>query len=155
MFTYAPHYSTLSLSLLAQTFSLTVKQVTSIVSRMIWSEELSASLDQSAGVVVFHHVELARIQQLALTLAERAGGLVEQNEKTLDLKQGASSANWGDHRADGTKGEKRGEGTGERKGRGERSRGTARGGTRGGRGARFAQGLGNRMQNSNVTTRVR
>lgn len=119
---------------------------------MIWSEELSASLDQGVGVVVFHHVDLARIQQLALTLADRAAALVEQNEKTLDLKQGAS--NWGD-RAEGTKGEKRGETTGERKGRGDRPRGATRGGARGGRGARFAQGLGNRMQSSSTTTRVR
>lgn len=152
LFTYAPHYSTLSLSLLSSIFSLPVKQVTSIVSRMIWSEELSASLDQGVGVVVFHRVDLARIQQLALTLADRAAALVEQNEKTLDLKQGAS--NWGD-RAEGTKGEKRGETTGERKGRGDRPRGATRGGARGGRGARFAQGLGNRMQSSSTTTRVR
>ncbi|EJD02216.1 eukaryotic translation initiation factor 3 subunit 8 [Fomitiporia mediterranea MF3/22] len=152
LFTYAPHYSTLSLSLLARTFSLTLKQVTSIVSKMIWTEELAASLDQSAGVVVFHQVELSRVQQVALTLAERASALIEQNEKTLDAKQGTAA--WSD-RAEGLKGEKRGEQTGERKGRGERTRGATRGGTRGGRGARFSQGLGNRMPGSSATTRVR
>lgn len=122
---------------------------------MIWNEELSASLDQSTGVVVFHHVDMSRVQHLALTLAERVNTLVEQNEKALDLKQG-NQPTWGD-RTDGNKGEKRNEGTGERKGRSERTRGSARGGARGGRGARFAQGLGNRMAGSGApqTARVR
>jgi len=109
---------------------------------MIWNEELSASLDQSAGVVVFHRIELSRAQQLAQTVADKVGAMVEQSEKTLDLKLGGTGG-WGD-RADGNKGEKRGEqAQGERRGRGERTRG-ARGGARG-RGSRFAQGLGNQM----------
>ena len=111
---------------------------------MIWSEELSASLDQSAGVVVFHRIELTRSQQLAQTLADKLNTLVEQNEKALDQKLG-NAAGWGD-RQDGAKGDKR-EQTGERRRGGER-RGGARGGARGGRGARFAQGLGNQMANA-------
>lgn len=59
---------------------------------MIWSDELSASLDQPSGVVVFHRVQPSREQQLALSLAERVNQLVEQNEKTLDLKLGGG--NW-------------------------------------------------------------
>ncbi|KAF7792277.1 hypothetical protein EIP86_003313 [Pleurotus ostreatoroseus] len=142
LFTYAPHYNTLSLSLLSRTFSLSLRTVTSIVSKMIWSEELSASLDQSAGVVVFHRMELTRSQQLAQTLADKLNTLVEQNEKALDQKLG-NTTNWNE-RGDGAKGDKRGEQTGERRRRGE-GRGGVRGGTRGGRGARFAQGLGNQM----------
>jgi translation initiation factor 3 subunit C len=91
---------------------------------MIWTEELSASLDQAAGVVVFHRVELSRSQWLAQTVADKVNSMVEQSEKTLDLKLGGTAA-WGD-RADGGKGEKRGEQTQERRGRGER-RGGARG----------------------------
>ncbi|KAL0956288.1 hypothetical protein HGRIS_002446 [Hohenbuehelia grisea] len=140
LFTYAPHYSTLSLALLSRTFSLPLRTVTSIVSKMIWNEELAASLDQSKGVVVFHRIEHSRAQQLALSIADKVSAMVDQNEKTLDLKMGGG-ATWGD-RADGAKGEKRGEQTQERRGRGERTRG-ARGGARGGRGSRFAQGLGN------------
>lgn len=127
---------------------------------MIWNEELSASLDQSAGVVVFHRIELSRAQQLAQTVADKVGAMVEQSEKTLDLKLGGAGG-WGD-RADGNKGEKRGEqAQGERRGRGERTRGIRgesvyhicicvglmsflSGGARG-RGSRFAQGLGNQM----------
>ena len=91
---------------------------------MIWNEELAASLDQGSGVVVFHHAELSRTQQLATTLAERLGALVEASEKSLDAKQGgAAGTGWGE-RADGAKGERR-EQTQERSGRSERSRGGA------------------------------
>ncbi|KAF5385793.1 hypothetical protein D9615_002455 [Tricholomella constricta] len=142
LFTYAPHYSTLSILLLSRTFSLPIRTVTSIVSKMIWNEELSASLDQSGDVVVFHRIELSRTQQLAQTVAEKLAAMVEQSEKSLDIKMGGTGG-WGD-RADGAKGDKRGEQAQERRGRGERTRG-ARGGARGGRGGRFSQGLGNQM----------
>ncbi|KAF8495846.1 eukaryotic translation initiation factor 3 subunit 8 [Gautieria morchelliformis] len=154
LFTYAPYYSTLSLSLLSRTFSLSLRTVTSTVSKMIWNEELAASLDQSSGVVVFHRVEATRAQQLAQSLADKLGTMIEQNEKGLDLKLGGGSV-WAD-RTDGTKQEKRtGDQAGERRRTGERRGGTAsRGGTRGGRGARFAQGLGNRMGQASQRTRA-
>jgi hypothetical protein len=85
---------------------------------MIWTEELPASLDQSAGVIVFHRVELTRPQQLAQILAEKVGAMVEQNEKALDIRLGGATT-WGD-RVDGLKGDKRGEQAQERRGRGER-----------------------------------
>ncbi|KIJ61357.1 hypothetical protein HYDPIDRAFT_159726 [Hydnomerulius pinastri MD-312] len=142
LFTYAPYYTTLSLSLLSRTFSLPVRAVTSMISKMIWNEELSASLDQSTGVVVFHRIELSRPQQLAQVIADKVSNMVEQNEKVLDIKLGTVGG-WGD-RGD-AKGEKRGEQTqGERRGRGDRTRGSYRGGTRG-RGSRFAQGLGGQV----------
>lgn len=88
---------------------------------MIWSEELAASLDQSSGVIVFHRIELSRPQQLAQTIADKLGMMVEQNEKALDSKFGSGSG-WPE-RADGNKGEKRGEQLQERRGRSERTRG--------------------------------
>lgn len=91
---------------------------------MIWNEELSASLDQSAGVVIFHRLELTRTQQLAQSLAEKVSLMVEQNEKGLDAKFG-STAGWND-RGDAHKGEKR-EQAQERRGRGDRTRGASRG----------------------------
>lgn len=121
LFTYAPHYTTLSLSLLSRTFSLPLRTVTSIVSKMIWSEELSASLDQAQGVVVFHRIEFSRAQQLAQTVADKVAAMVEQNEKALDAKMGVTTG-WGD-RQGADKGEKRGEQTQERRGRGDRTRG--------------------------------
>jgi translation initiation factor 3 subunit C len=142
---------------------LPLRTVTSIVSKMIWTEELSASLDQSGGVVVFHRIELSRTQQLAQVVADKVGIMVDQSEKALDIKMGGTGG-WGE-RGDGTKGDKRGEQIQERRGRGERTRGARgsspnnalfliswctdlsafTGGARGGRGARFSQGLGNQM----------
>lgn len=94
--------------------------MTSIISKMIWNEEVAASLDQASGVIVFHRIELSRPQQLAQVIADKLNTMVEQNEKTLDSKFGTSST-WAE-RADGNKGEKR-EQLQERRGRGERSRG--------------------------------
>jgi translation initiation factor 3 subunit C len=124
LFTFAPHYKTLSLAFLERKFSLGRRAVNSIVSRMIWTEELPASLDQSTGVIVFHRIELTRPQQLAQILAEKVGAMVEQNEKALDIRLGGVTA-WGD-RADGQKGDKRGEQAQERRrGRGERRGGVS------------------------------
>lgn len=90
---------------------------------MIWNEELSASLDQSGGVIVFHRIELSRTQQVAQIVAEKVSAMVEQSEKTLDNKMGNVSG-WSE-RADGAKSEKRGEqAQGHDRGRGERTRGT-------------------------------
>jgi translation initiation factor 3 subunit C len=88
---------------------------------MIWNEELSASLDQSGGVIVFHRIEFSRNQQLAQIVAEKIAAMVDQSEKTLDIKMGGTGG-WGE-RTDGLKGDKRGEQTQERRGRGERTRG--------------------------------
>jgi translation initiation factor 3 subunit C len=120
LFTYSPYYTTLSLEMLARTFSLPLRTVTSIVSKMIWNEELAASLDQATGVVAFHRVELTRAQQLAQSLADKVGSMVEQSEKALDSKVGGASGTWGD-RADK---DQRGDQTQERNRRGA---GTARG----------------------------
>lgn len=119
LFTYAPYYDSLSLSLLATTFALPIRSVISIVSKMIWTDELPASLDQIDGVVVFHRVEQSRVQQLAQELATKAEYFVEQNEKTLDIKLGSGPGG----REDGGRGDKGagegGRGRGERRGRGE------------------------------------
>ena len=84
LFTYAPYYDSLSLDLLAATFALPRGTVTAIASKMIWSEELVASLDQIDGVVVFHRVEQNRVQQLAQELASKVSSL-GRSAQTRDL----------------------------------------------------------------------
>ncbi len=84
---------------------------------MIYTDELVASLDQIEGVVMFHRVEQTEVQRLAQQLAERAVHMVEQNEKTLDVKLGSNQ----DRGAAGT-------GATTESGRGRTER---RGGTRG------------------------
>jgi translation initiation factor 3 subunit C len=71
LFTYAPYYDSLSFDLLAQTFSLPRRSVVAIASKMIWSDELPASLDQIDGVIVFNRTEQTRVQQLAQELANK------------------------------------------------------------------------------------
>ncbi|CAG8491692.1 19560_t:CDS:2, partial [Racocetra fulgida] len=89
LFTYSAYYETLGIEQLAIMFSLPTNSVTAIISKMIWNEELVASLDQVDSVVVLHRVEPTKVQQLALMFAEKAASFVEANEKTLELKQQA------------------------------------------------------------------
>jgi len=125
---------------------------------MIWSEELSASLDYLPSpdsstsrmpVVVFHRVELNRVQQLTQSLADKVSLMVEANEKALDNKLGNTGSGGGasgwDREAGGQKGERKAGGEEGKGGRGERASRGGRGGRGGGRAARFAQGLGSQM----------
>ncbi|KAF8920973.1 Translation initiation factor 3 subunit c, partial [Dissophora ornata] len=86
LFTNASYYSSVSLEQLAKMFDLPLANVISIVSKMVWSEELSASIDQVSNVVVLHHVQLTKLQALALAFADKASGFVESNEKLLESK---------------------------------------------------------------------
>jgi translation initiation factor 3 subunit C len=134
LFTYSNYYASTSLSHLATTFSLPSSTVTSVISRMIYTDELAASLDQIDGVVIFHRVEQTEVQKLAQQLAEKAVTMVEQNEKTLDVKLGNTGQAGGEQR---TGGEGAGRGRTERRGG---TRGTYRGRGRG-RGG-FNSGMG-------------
>jgi translation initiation factor 3 subunit C len=102
---------------------------------MIWNEELPASLDQVAGVVVLQQVELSHLQRLALQLVDKASQLADGSERYLDAK-----LSQGEQRADGVRGEGgQGGQRGERRGNGAgRGRGQGRG--RGGASNRFNQG---------------
>jgi translation initiation factor 3 subunit C len=118
LFTYAPFYDTLSVTTLAGMFDLPESKVTALVSKMIHHEELAAALDQVNSAIIFRKgVELSRLQSLALTLSDKAQGLIEGNERVLEQRtQGTANAF-----------ERQGA---QRGGRG--GRGGARGGTRGG-----------------------
>ncbi|GAA5826389.1 hypothetical protein JCM11251_002346 [Rhodosporidiobolus azoricus] len=146
LFTYASIYSTLSLEHLASTFSLPLTTATSLVSKMIWNEELSASLDQVAGVVVLQQVELSHLQRLALQLVDKASQMADGSERYLEAK--LSQGEPRDGQEGGRGGQRGGEGAqqgGQRRGGGGRGRGTGRG--RGGAANRFNQGaLGRTVQ---------
>ncbi|KAG8631399.1 hypothetical protein KVT40_000539 [Elsinoe batatas] len=94
LFTYAPFYDTLSLKELASMFEITERKVSAVVSKMISHEELAAALDQVNSAVIFRKgVELSRLQSLALTLSDKASGLIESNERTLETRtQGMANA---------------------------------------------------------------
>ena len=131
LFTYAPFYDTLAVSTLASMFELSERKVAAVVSKMISHEELAAALDQVNSAIIFRKgVELSRLQSLALTLSDKASGLIEANERTLEQRtQGTANAF-----------ERQG-GQGGRGGRGGRGRGRGRGGGEGGdRGASRTRG---------------
>ncbi|WWD20075.1 eukaryotic translation initiation factor 3 subunit C [Kwoniella shandongensis] len=148
LFTYSSYYASLSLSHLSATFSLSTQTITSIISRMIYTDELPASLDQIDGVVIFHRVEQSEVQRLAQQLADRTANMLDQNEKTLDIKlgqQGQGGGGAGGQEQRGGAGGAGGEGGAGGRGNGER-RGGARGSYRGRGGGRgrggFNSGLG-------------
>ncbi|KAI6876345.1 hypothetical protein KC334_g18131, partial [Hortaea werneckii] len=125
------------ISHLAGMFDLPESKVTALVSKMIHHEELAAALDQVNSAIIFRKgVELSRLQSLALTMSDKAQGLIEANERTLEQRT-AGSAN-----AFERQGGQRGRGGA----RGRGGRGGAFGG-RGGRGGGFTGGaLGNAIR---------
>ncbi|KAJ8118211.1 hypothetical protein OPT61_g753 [Boeremia exigua] len=138
LFTYAPYYDTLAISTLADMFELSERKISAVVSKMISHEELAAALDQVNSAVIFRKgVELSRLQTLALSLSDKASGLIESNEKTLEQRtQGTAHAF---ERQGGRGG--RGGGRGGRGGRG------GGGASRGGRNQQFTGGaLGRAIQ---------
>ncbi|TRY74190.1 hypothetical protein DNTS_004357 [Danionella cerebrum] len=88
LFTYSSVYDSISMATLSEMFELELPMVHSIISKMIINEELMASLDQPTQTVVMHRTEPTSLQNMALQLAEKLGGLVENNERVFDLKQG-------------------------------------------------------------------
>lgn len=132
LFTYAPFYDTLAISTLAGMFELPERKVSAVVSKMISHEELAAALDQVNSAIIFRKgVELSRLQTLALSLSDKASGLIESNEKTLEQRtQGTANA----FERQGGRGNRGGRGGG----RGGGGRGG--GGPRGGRNQQFTGG---------------
>jgi len=94
LFTYAPFYDTLAVSMLSTMFELDSRKVSAVISKMISHEELAAALDQVTETVIFRKgVELSRLQSLALTLSDKASALIETNERTLEHRtQGSANA---------------------------------------------------------------
>ncbi|KAJ4376430.1 Translation initiation factor 3 subunit c [Neocucurbitaria cava] len=140
LFTYAPFYDTLAISTLAGMFELSERKVSAVVSKMISHEELAAALDQVNSAIIFRKgVELSRLQTLALSLSDKASGLIESNEKTLEQRtQGTANA----FERQGGRGGRGGRGGG----RGGGGRGGG-GGPRGGRNQQFTGGaLGRAIQ---------
>jgi translation initiation factor 3 subunit C len=122
LFTSAKFYSNISLDHLATTLALPIAAVTPVVSRMIWEEEISGSLDQSSSMLSLQRVERTALQQQAMDLLERAENMVRLLGHTRpgygdDSKEGQSGA------ADGQQGRRGGErrrGAGGYRGRGGR-----------------------------------
>ena len=126
LFTYAPYYDTLTVKVLADMFELPERRVVAIISKMIGHEELAAGLDQVKGTIIFRKgVELSRLQSLALSLSDKASGLIESNEKVLEQRTQGTEHRFerpgGQRGGRGGRGGMRGAGRG--RGGGDRTRG--------------------------------
>ena len=55
--------------------------VISIVSKMVWHNEIQARIDLVDGMLTLDHAQPNQVQSLTLALAERATLLVERNER--------------------------------------------------------------------------
>lgn len=88
LFTYSNVYSSISIPQLATMFDLSKEKVHSLISKMIISEELMASLDDPTETVVLHRSEPSRLQTLSMQLADKVTSLTDANVKIYEMKQG-------------------------------------------------------------------
>merc|ERR1719278_1859881 len=93
LFTYSKVYDSISVVTLSEMFDLEKESVHAIVSKMVYKEELMASLDEPTQCMVKHRTEPSRLQSLALQLSDKITQLVENNERLLELRPGWQS-NW-------------------------------------------------------------
>ena len=64
-------------------------QVHSVVSKMMIDGILSGSWDQPTASIVMHDIQPTKLQDLAANFTEKAGVLVDLNERALQLRTGA------------------------------------------------------------------
>jgi len=100
LFSFNAHYESISIQELISMFDLPTSSIHSLVSKMMINEELHGSWDQPSGCIIMQQVEPTRLQFLALQLAEKAGALVENNEKLVDGKSGGYGYKDGQKRGD-------------------------------------------------------
>lgn len=129
---YGSHYSSIDLAVLEHLFSLSRREIESLLSKMILSRELFASFENN--IVVMHRVVPSKLQSLSIQLGDRTREYVEVNEGLLDRLVGG--------------------GTGGDRERGERSRNRSYGKDgnnrrRDGGGGNYRGGSGNRDYNNN------
>jgi translation initiation factor 3 subunit C len=100
LFAFSAQYDSLSLGQLCAMFEMTENDVHSVVSKMMINRELYASWDQPTATIVLRKVEPSPVQVLALQFAEKAGHLVEANERLLDASSGNKDDHWKGGRGD-------------------------------------------------------
>merc|ERR1712107_420185 len=93
LFTYSNVYDSISIPVLADRFELDTTAVHALVSKMIITEELMASLDQPSQCIVMHRSEPSRLQSIALQLSDKVSQLVENNERLLE-QRGLGGGGW-------------------------------------------------------------
>ncbi|KAJ1799734.1 Translation initiation factor 3 subunit c [Coemansia sp. RSA 2399] len=156
LFTYSMQFESVGLEELATMFGLSSGKVYSLLARMVYSGELQASIDEVSGVLVFSRANFevsSRLQQTALTLANKVNTFADVNERMFELKINGGNAP-GDRQQAGNDQGHRNQG-GERDGRTNQQRGGAGGGGGGRDGQRGGSGGGNQNRKDGGANRGR
>jgi len=140
---FSPSFVSASAQQLSERFELPLGRVHAIVSKMMSANEIDAAWDGPTGAIVIRHSgDVSRLQQLSLSVADKAAQLVESNERLLDARTGGYGYKyeikppWGSRDGGGY-----GHGGGNRGDQGGRGYGRGYGG-RGGRGSYGGRGGG-------------
>ena len=128
LFTYSQFYTQISKDWLSQNFELDQKTVTSIVTKMILNDNLSASWDGPSQSLVMHGTEPTRLQNIALQLTQKIQQISEANERITQEQAGNKmysnyrNNNWqgNNWQNRGAKGDHRGNKGSNRENRGEK-----------------------------------
>jgi len=88
LFAHSAFFQSMKISDLVEYYEMPEDQVRSIISRMILTNELQASIDQPSGTLVPMHLEPTRLQVLSRQLAEKTKTFVESSERILDARTG-------------------------------------------------------------------
>ncbi|KAJ1741278.1 Translation initiation factor 3 subunit c [Coemansia sp. RSA 1821] len=89
LFTYSTQFEAVGLDDLSAMFELPRNKVYSLLARMVYQDELQASLDEVSGVLVFSPANFeasSRLQQTALMLSNKANQFADINERVFELK---------------------------------------------------------------------
>ncbi|KAI9505588.1 eukaryotic translation initiation factor 3 subunit 8 N-terminus-domain-containing protein [Coemansia spiralis] len=95
LFTYSSQFESVGLEELAIMFGLSKSKVYALLARMVYNSELQASLDEVSGVLIFSRANFeasSRLQQTALTLANKANTFADVNERMFELKINGGNA---------------------------------------------------------------
>ncbi|KAJ2025710.1 Translation initiation factor 3 subunit c, partial [Coemansia sp. S3946] len=138
LFTYATQFESVGLADLATMFDLPKGKVYALLARMVYHNEVQASLDEVGGVLVFSrasHDASSRLQQTALALSNKANTFADINDRMLELKLNGGQTP-GDRQQGGERGDRN---QGDREGRPNQNRRDGGGGGRDGRDNRDGQ----------------
>ncbi|KAJ1761242.1 Translation initiation factor 3 subunit c [Coemansia sp. RSA 1591] len=122
LFTYSTQFESVGLDDLATMFDLPRGKVYSLLARMVYQDELQASLDEVSGVLVFSRANFeasSRLQQTALMMSNKVNAFADINERMFELKNNGGQAP-GDRQGNADQG---GRGQGDRDSRSNYQRG--------------------------------
>ncbi|KAJ2589681.1 Translation initiation factor 3 subunit c [Coemansia sp. RSA 1722] len=89
LFTYSTQFESVGLEDLSAMFGMSKNKVYALLARMVYNNELQASLDEVSGTLVFNMANFeasSRLQQTALALSNKVNSFADINERMFELK---------------------------------------------------------------------